>query len=368
MNRFSQGVLALMALTASGTTLGAQAATLTKDGDTSSLEQTPFTERGYSLQIDNDLFSGASRDQDYSWGGAFTYASPHPGRLMSPLHSVRRHLDEWVAPLESDSRAFTPEQQATQIGILAMTPQTLRSTAPLFGDRPFANLIFVTSSQIRVLEGGDRARFSSFTFGMLGLHAAEEAHRFVHRALGDERPLGWDHQISAGGEPTVRYVQAQQWLLTDPEARGANAPEIKLTLQGSAGFITEASVGLSARWGRIQSPWWGFTPELGDYTSAPVAPVTRFSSHNPAEIFAFAGFRLKARAYNALLQGQFRHSDVRVQGDDLAHTQAEAWAGIATAWSEYRITYAVHYASTEITSEPGDRDIIWAGINFEKAL
>ncbi len=102
---------------------------------------------------------------------------------------------------------------------------------------------------------------------------------------------------------------------------------------GSAGYLTEGSVGLSARWGRIQSPWWSFSPELGDYTSAPLAPVTSFSGHNPSEVFAFAGFRLKARAYNALLQGQFRHSDVRVQGDDLAHTQAEAWMGLATTWN-----------------------------------
>jgi hypothetical protein len=367
MNRFSRGAIALMALTAAGMA-SAQNATATRDRNTSSFEQAPYDERGFSLQIDNDLFSGASRDQDYSWGGAVTYASPHPGRLMRPLHSVRRHMDDWLAPRDSDSRDFTPEQQATQIGILAMTPATLRSAEPILGDRPFANLLFVTSAQIRVLEGGDRARFSSFTFGMMGLHAAAEAHRFVHRAIGNELPEGWDHQISAGGEPTARYVQAQQWLLTDAGSRNAGEPEFKLTLQGSAGFITEGSIALSTRWGRIQSPWWSFDPELGDYTSAPVAPVARFNSRSPAEVFAFAGVRLKARAYNALLQGQFRHSDVRVQGDDLAHAQAEAWAGLATAWSEYRITYAVHFASRELTSELGDRSIIWAGINFEKSL
>jgi hypothetical protein len=282
---------------------------------------------------------------------------------------LRRQLDSWLAPEEdSESREFAPEHQATQLGILAMTPQTLRSPEPLYGDRPFSNLVFVTSSQIRVLEGGDRARFSSFTLGILGLHAGPELQRVVHRAIGNEQPEGWDHQISVGGEPTVRYVAAQQWLLGDFEARRADAPELKLTVAGSAGFITEGSVGLSARWGRIQTPWWSFDPELGDYTSAPVAPVARFSSRNPAEMFLFAGVRLKARAYNALLEGQFRHSDVRVQGDDLSHTQAEAWAGLATAWSDYRITYAIHYASTEIVRGPGERSIVWAGINFEKTL
>ena len=68
-----------------------------------------------------------------------------------------------------------------------------------------------------MLDGGDRARFSSFTFGMIGLHAAETLHRHVHRPIGNEMPQGWEHQISAGGEPTARYVEAQQWLLGAPD-------------------------------------------------------------------------------------------------------------------------------------------------------
>lgn len=358
MNRFRRCLLAVTAFAlATSAAAARQRDALPPDG-----------EGGYAIQVDNDLFSGTRRDQDYSWGGAAMWSAPRPGPLLRPLHSIRDTLDEWLVPDESDSGRWSPEQQATQVGIVAMTPQSLRSAAPLYNDRPYANLLFVTSSEIRVLDGGERARFSSFTFGMLGLHLAETIHRTVHRAIGNELPLGWDHQISAGGEPTARYVEAQQWLLDAPDARHTDMPELKLTLAGSAGFITEGSVALSARWGRIQSPWWSFDPELADYTSAPVAPVARFSSRNPAEIFAFAGLRLKARAYDAFLQGQFRHSDVRVQGDDLTHLLAEAWIGVATAWNENRITYAVHFTTTEMTVEPGERNLIWAGINFERSL
>jgi len=284
------------------------------------------------------------------------------------VHRTRAFLDRWLLLNESDRHTWVPAQQATQVALLAMTPQTLRSADPLYSDRPFASLVFVTSSEVRVLDEGDRARFSSFTFGMLGLPVVGQIHRTVHGWIGNERPKGWDHQISNGGEPTARYVEAQQWLLNDSQSRRNGLPEVKLTVSGSAGYLTEGDVALSARWGRIQSPWWSFGPELGDYTSAPVAPVTSFSSHNPAEIFAFAGFRLKARAYNALLQGQFRHSDVKVQGDDLAHTQAEAWVGLASTWSELRVTYTIHYTSAEMTAEPGRRGLIWGAINFEKGL
>jgi hypothetical protein len=361
MNRLRRGIWTATALALAGSAFA-------QEGGSRQSELRFADQGGYSVQIDNDLFSGAHRDQDYSWGAAVTYDSPRPGKLIRPLHSIRDTLDEWLVPDESESGRWAPEQQATQVGILAMTPQSLRSSEPLYNDRPFANLLFVTSSQIRVLDGGERARFSSFTFGMLGLHAAETLHRTVHRAVGNELPQGWNHQISSGGEPTARYVEAQQWLLGAPDAHDLSLPELKFTVAGSVGFLTETSVALSARWGRIQSPWWSFDPELGDYTSAPVAPVARFSSHNPAEVFAFAGFRLKARAYNSLLQGQFRHSDVRVQGDDLAHTLAEAWIGLATAWGESRVTYAIHYATSEMTIEPGERSLIWAGINFERSL
>jgi hypothetical protein len=362
MNRLIHSALAVAALAATG-------AVSAQEFERNSLDDTSWgSDRGFAFQLDNDLFSGAHRDQDYSWGAALTLASPRPRGIAGQLDRSRDHIESWFTTGDAGAAAFAPETHATQFGILAMTPSTLRSDEPLFGDRPFANLVFISAAQMRVLGDGSRARFSSLSVGALGLQAAEALMRGMHRAVGDELPQGWDHQISEGGEPTFRYMQAKQWLLGDPENRSSGRPELKFTASGSAGYLTEAGVALSGRWGRIQSPWWSFAPELGDYTAAPVAPVTRFNSNNPAEIFAFAGVRVKARAYNALLQGQFRHSDVRVSSDDLARLQGEAWMGVATTWSDLRITYALHYSSTEMLQEPGKRSLIWAGINFEKSL
>jgi hypothetical protein len=336
---------------------------------TDSFEDAPWqSDGGYTVQIDNDLFSLAHVDQDYSWGGGATVDTPHPGGILKPIHAARARIEALFAPPETDANSWAPEQRATQFGVLAMTPGTLRSRVPRIGDRPYASLFFMTGAQIRLLDGGSTSRFTSFSVGLLGLHLAEELHRLGHRAVGNELPLGWNHQISSGGEPTARYVEARQWLLGNPDSRRASAPEFKLTAGASAGYLSDANVALSVRWGRIQTPWWSFAPELGDYTSAPLAPVQHFSSRNPVEMFGFAGIKLKAIAYNALLQGQFRHSDYRVQGDDIARVQAEAWAGFATTWSEVRITYALHYASPELLTQPGRRMPIWGDITFEKSL
>lgn len=324
--------------------------------------------RGFTVQLDNDLFSGAHRDQDYSWGIAATFASPEGRRIAAPFDAVRARLESWLTPPRLAATGTLQQSHALQMGLLAMTPSTLRSPDPLPDDRPYASLLFLSTAEMSVLEDVGRARFTSFTVGALGLKVAETIHRTVHKAVGNELPLGWEHQISAGGEPTFRYVHAEQWLLGRMDGQYSQEPELKFTVSGSAGYITGGSVALSGRWGHIRTPWWSFAPELADYTVAPVAPRVERDASGFSEWFFFAGARLKARAYNALLQGQFRDSDVSVSSGDLARLQAEGWIGLSTAWSDLRVTYTVRYASREMTREPGARSLIWAGVSVEKSF
>jgi hypothetical protein len=69
-----------------------------------------------------------------------------------------------------------------------------------------------------------------------------------------------------------------------------------------------------------------------------------------------------------LLQGQFRHSDVRIASDDIARVQAEVWAGVTTAISNWNLTYSLHVASREITREPASRTLAWASVSFARAF
>jgi Uncharacterized protein conserved in bacteria (DUF2219) len=316
-----------------------------------------------AIQLDNDLFGAGSNDRDYSWGGTVTFGSPEPGRVFAPVEGARKKLASLLPQQEAAAVS-----RASQFGIIAMTPDDLEIKEAQPADRPYASLLFLTSSEIRVAESGDRSRFTSLTLGLLGTSVADKLQRAVHKVQGGDVPAGWDHQISEGGEPTARYVHAEQWLLGDTETRAGGLRQTKLTLAGSAGFLTEASAAISMRWGRIQTPWWRFNPELGDYSPAPVAPVSADSLGGLPETFAFVGARVKARAYNALLQGQFRDSDVLVASDDVARIQAEIWAGVTTAISNWNVTYSVHAASREITREPADRTLVWASLSFVRAF
>lgn len=288
--------------------------------------------RSWSVQIDNDLLSGTHRDHDYSWGVAVSFA---------------------------DSARST-----TQVGLIAMTPRDLGSTQGQEHDRPYASLVFATRAVMEVDEGAGHASYTSLTLGVLGLDVAESLQKHVHRVLGGEQPRGWRHQVSAGGEPTARIVRAEQWLVTPAAPWNWGRPEIKLSLSGSAGYLTEGSAAVSLRWGRLESAWWSHVPELADYITTPLQPSSRSAGQWP-DLYFFAGGRLKARAYNAFLQGQFRHSAVRVAADDFARVQGEAWVGLATGWSRLRVTYTLRLASREIESGPAARTLLWAGVGVE---
>jgi Uncharacterized protein conserved in bacteria (DUF2219) len=320
-------------------------------------------EPGFAIHLDNDLFGGAGDDSDYSWGATLTVGSPEPGRLTEPLERARQN----IASLLSDSDAAAVSR-ATQFGIIAMTPDDLKSALAVPDDRPYASLVFLTSSELRIDTNGDRSRFTSLTVGVLGTGVAEALQHGIHHVQGGIVPNGWSHQISEGGEPTARFVHAEQRLLGDTASRASGLRQTKLTLTASAGYLTEASAALSIRWGRIATPWWSFNPELGDYYPAPVAPFNGYSFGGSPEIYGFVGARVKAHAYNALLQGQFRHSDVRVASEDLERFQVEAWAGVTSAFSEWSLCYSVHVASHEISRAPADRTLVWATIAFARTF
>lgn len=291
--------------------------------------------RFWSVQFDNDLLSGTHRDEDYSWGLAATFAHD--------------------------------EMSATQFGLIAMTPRDLTIKEPQANDRPYASLVFMTRAGIEVDAAAGRATYSSVTLGVLGLDAAEFLQRHIHSAFGGKDPQGWQHQVSAGGEPTARLVRAEQWLLVSSAPWAWGRPEIKATLSGSAGYLTEGSASVSMRWGRVESAWWTHTPELTDYIATPLKPATGRLNAQP-DLYFFAGGRLKMRAYNAFLQGQFRHSDVRIESGDLSRWQGEAWAGLVTGWSTLRITYTLRLASREVETGSAARTLLWGGIAVDKSF
>lgn len=78
---------------------------------------------------------------------------------------------------------------------------------------------------------------------------------------------------------------------------------------------------------------------------------------------------MKARAYNAFLQGQFRDSDHELNASDLNVLLAEAWVGNThTLGRDIELSYVLRVQTSEIKEGEGDRTLAWGGLVISKRL
>ena len=323
---------------------------------------------GAGFVLDEHLLTNASRDQDYNGGGEVTQSGRSPGLIGRGLDRVLGFVDQRSCKVAGPADIEGHSAHAFAAGLLVFTPRNLGARNVVRGDRPYASLFFVSAGRRYASTDSTVAYDTSLTIGVIGLAAAADVQRLLHDVTGSVQPKGWSHQISDGGEPTARYSFARQALLASFGGRAWRG-DSKWTAAVSLGTVTEASIALNARWGRVESPWWSFTPEQDMYVqeTQPVPPPLPEGA--PPEVFAFAGIRLKARAYNAFLQGQFRHSDLTYGEGELNPVLGDAWAGVelrsASGWA---IEYLVRWESPELRSGVGSRSFLWGSVEIAKSF
>lgn len=315
------------------------------------------TEKGFAVRLDNDLFAASAHDSDYTGGLAVDWTPDNQSPYALP-HRLQFGVDR-LLELEADRC----RRHAWQFGVFALTPGTLRSPVPVPDDRPFASATLFSTTATWAGRSDRVAMQSTLQLGMIGLDVFKDLHTWVHEAIGDEKPLGYRYQVSAGGEPTLRYALARHQLLHESESGGRRL-EIKNTSAASVGYLTEATMGLSARWGHIDSPWQSFTPELADYLPTPMPQVQQFGIR---ELFVFGGAQVRLRGYNALTQGQFRDSAHVLHASDLETWLGEAWLGVRWQPSRnWELAYTIRAQTPELEHDPARRTMVWAGLSVSR--
>jgi hypothetical protein len=319
---------------------------------------------GWALYIDNDAMAPVGTDRDYTGGFSLTWS----GRRAQ---QAALSLDGWRAALERligvdrfyADRAFSRHNLET--GLTVFTPGHLSDPDEQVGDRPYASVIYLANTGVEVVPEREVAYLSTLTLGVIGAPFVANLQRGLHRTLGDPKPVGWKNQISDGGEPTFRYSFARvrrSWSDRLGDARG----EITTTWRGSAGYLTELSFGVATRVGQIRTPWWSYNPQIAEYAEKSVPVVA--SEGGGEERYLWGGFNVHARAYNALLQGQFRDSPNTFSHDDLRPLVLEAWLGYTWALADgWRFSYVLRGHTSEIRNGPGDRAPVWGGFIISRA-
>ena len=276
------------------------------------------------------------------------------------MSQVSQGLDGLLLPIVGGSVEI-PESAALEFGAYGFTPEEISASDIDRSDRPYSSLVYMSSSQSYESPGAGSGWTTSMTVGILGLDAFKAGQNAVHKVVGSDRANGWDHQISEGGEPTFRYSAAYHQYLD------ASQPDqqYKVTYFGSVGYLTEFGAALVFRDGLISSPDNRFNPELMAYGER--APGV--SAPGGSESYFWGGLSVKARAYNAFLQGQFRDSDHELTANDLNILLAEVWGGYTHSFlGGSEISYVLRVQSSEIKSGTGNRTLAWGGIVFSKRL
>lgn len=316
----------------------------------------------WAVSLDNDLFSPLRTDRDFTAGFAVTYTGREGLPYWQGLDEVLEQLDV-LSPLPLNLFGADSTTPSIEWGSYGFTPDEIEAKEVIEDDRPYASLLYVTNSRIYHVAGSSDAWSSSLTLGVLGLDVMEAAQNAVHGLTGSEKARGWGNQISDGGEPTFRYQLAYHH---DWQSNTANM-QFKTTYFGSVGYLTEAGVALSTRNGLISSPSHRFNPELITYGER-VNDLVSTPTHG-RESYFWGGVALKVRAYNAFLQGQFRHSDHRLSGDEVNYLLAEAWVGYTYSFvNDYKLSYVLRAQSSEIRSGEGDRTMVWGGFVLSKTF
>lgn len=160
---------------------------------------------GAGLVLDEHVLTDGSRDQDYNGGGEVTQSGRSPGFIGRGLDRALGFVDQGSCRLGRLTGLAGSSAHAFAAGILVFTPRNLAARNVVRGDRPYASLFFVSAGRRYASADSPVAYDTSLTVGVLGLAAADDVQRVLHDVTGSVRPRGWSHQISDGGEPTVRY-------------------------------------------------------------------------------------------------------------------------------------------------------------------
>lgn len=320
---------------------------------------------GWAFYIDNDLLAPGRTDRDYTGGFSLTLAGRRAREMPLSLERWRAGADRalGLARLYAD-RAFS--RHSLEAGVTVFTPEHLSDSARRPGERPYASLVYLASTGVQVVPHRDTAYLSTLTLGVLGAPIVASAHRALHRASGSEAPQGWQNQVSDGGEPTLRYAFARVRRSWHGRLAGF-AGELTTTWRASAGYLSEASFGVATRFGEIRTPWWSYNPQIADYAEKSVPVVA--GEGGGEERYLWGGFNIRARAYNAFLQGQFRDSDVTFSAGELNPLTLEGWIGYTRAFtSGWRLSYVLRAQSSEVRRGPADRAEVWGGVIVSYAM
>ena len=328
----------------------------------------PKKERsGWSVFLDQDFLvvnpaNSEVNDRNYTMGFGMSLSGVSNSKGV--LASSRNWFDKQLMKYTDDPSTIIDSMHTTTYGMAVYTPDDLENEFVIQGDRPYASLMYMSNSKLKAYKKGESTE-TTFMIGVLGLDVAKEIQEFAHNNLNasNEKPLGWDNQISEGGELTALYSVKKKTLVSSCYVANKMSSDISYSLSADVGYMVNAAIGLDMRWGYIGTPYYL-------HTTTPVSNYNYYSCYDCKvhDNYFFLNFGLRAVAYNATLQGQFRDSKLTIDSQDVENITFETSLGwVYSLNSEWKIAYAINYKSKEFKGSEAE-DHLYGGLYLSKRL
>src|SRR5690625_4959927 len=155
--------------------------------------------RAWALSLDNDLFVPlSSSDRDYTGGIALTYSGDGGSVIRRPFDYLQGAMDQLLGAPKHKAATTSME-----VGTYGFTPDDIQSADVLASDRPYASLVYISSSTTYVQSPICNIS-PSLTWGVSWTHIFAESLRRVHPAV-EDKPIYRSHHINSHrGELTGR--------------------------------------------------------------------------------------------------------------------------------------------------------------------
>jgi len=312
-------------------------------------------DRGLGIYFDQDLLVPLlNQDRDYTMGMAIEFFWEKEKGLY-PLDNLVKHAGRWFGLKELDNNVI----YSFMLGTVNYTPDDLSNPLPILNDRPYSSLIYLSNKRVRADK--NNAVAAEVLLGILGTNVAKETQTSLHRlwrnVTGSDEPVnpqGWSHQISNGGELTMRVRFANSHLQQYLSKPGSW--DVATTWGASLGYQTNISASIAIRAGDINSSFW----------SLPFDPVNRgnfLPSAMKNEWYLWTAYRMHLVGYDALLQGQFRNSDVTFTSDKIEKVVHDCAVGLTIGRNNSQITLSVNAKSAELKKAQKRRHY-WGSVHY----
>jgi lipid A 3-O-deacylase len=306
------------------------------------------------VRIDNDIFTGT--DQEYTSGVLVGSTSATVESFDDPgfAPSLRWANDKlrWLQP-----KGFDENNVTWTIGQRMYTPEDGSRSEPNPLDRPYAGLLFAGLTY----NGRDShsMRSTSLDVGIVGPSSlAEQTQRRVHRAVGADEFLGWDHQLN--DEPVFRILHERfrRWDIKPARRFG----DVTTHFGGSIGNLsTFANAGAELRIGKSLPDNFGTATTLSYGQNTP--PVRWGASSRRLSIHGFAAVDARAVLHDVTLDGNTWRDSASVDREPLA---AEVALGVALDWRAWQATLGATYRTKEYETQ--DQEASFGTLTFRRVL